>query len=170
MKWMPLTVTSVWFGQVLQKARTLSLFKRAFALYREEELGYVKEALELPTLSETVAALMGGTVKLLNKPGNPKGCLTVQGAIATGTGAEPARDLLIEYRRKGETALKQRFEEARRKGELDASVDSGDFARYISMLMTGLAVQAASGASKAELKRESEMALKLLGYEYVRST
>ena len=141
-----------------------ALFERAFALYREQQLAYVPRAFQLPTLREVVTALLEGTVDLLNTSGNPRGCLTVQGAIAAGTSAEPVRDLLIDYRRKGEAALKQRIDKAQHAGELAPSVNTADYARYISMLMTGLAVQAANGATKAELLRESEMALHYLGY------
>lgn len=140
------------------------LFERAFALYREHQLAYVPRAFKLPTLREVVTALLHGTVDLLNTNGNPKGCLTLQGAIATGTSAEPIRDLLIEYRREGEAALKQRIDKAQRGGELDPSVNTADYARYVSMLMTGLAVQAANGATKTALMREAEMSLHYLGY------
>jgi hypothetical protein len=46
----------------------------------------------------------------------------------------------------------------------DKKINSSDFAHYLSMLMSGLGIQAANGATKTELKRYAEMALRFQGY------
>jgi hypothetical protein len=53
-----------------------------------------------------------------------------------------------------------RLQRARTEGDLPKDVDPGDFAKYIYTIWTGLAVQAASGASRSELSRVIELALK----------
>jgi AcrR family transcriptional regulator len=141
-----------------------TLFRRAIERYRTGPMTYIREALALPTLREVVPALLHGTVEFLGSSGNPRGCLSLQATLASGTDAEPARDAMIEWRKQGEAALKKRVQQARRDGDLDKKINRSDFAHYLSMLMSGLGIQAANGATKKELKRYAEMALRFLGY------
>jgi AcrR family transcriptional regulator len=141
-----------------------ALFRRIIDRYRMGPMVYVRKALELPTLREVVVALLNGTVDFLGTPGNPRGCLSLQGALACGTDAEAARDAMIEWRKQGEAALKRRVQQAQRDGDLDDSQNPSDFARYLSVLMSGLGVQAANGATRSEMKRYAEMALRFMGY------
>lgn len=138
------------------------LFKRAFVRYCHKHLTFFSTALALPAMSETVKALLEGTVGLVTKPGYPRGCLMVQGSMAT---AEPIRMFLSTYRRQGDDALRRRAEVAKKHGDLDSTLNPRDFARYLVTLTTGMAVQASNGAGKAELKRQADLALRLLGYE-----
>jgi AcrR family transcriptional regulator len=141
-----------------------SLFRLAIERYRNGPMTYVKEALALPTLRETVVALLNGSVDFLGTPGNPRGCLSLQGALASGTVAEPAKDAMIEWRKQGEAVIRKRVQQAQRDGDLDKAINPTDFAHYLSVLMSGIGVQAANGATKAEMKRYAEMALRFMGY------
>jgi AcrR family transcriptional regulator len=141
-----------------------TLFRRAIERYRTGPMTYIKEALALPTLGKVVTALLHGTVEFLGSSGHPRGCLSLQATLATGTDAEPARDAMIDWRKQGEAALKRRVQKAQREGDLEKKMNPSDFAHYLSMLMSGLGVQAANGATKTELKRYAEMALRFLGY------
>jgi AcrR family transcriptional regulator len=141
-----------------------SLFRRVIERYRMGPMAYVNEALTLPTLRETVTALLNGTVDFLGKPENPKGCLSLQVGLACGTDAEPARYAMIEWRKQGETALRNRVQRAQKDGDLDKRINPADFAHYLSLLIAGLGVQAANGATKAEMKRYAEMALRFMRY------
>ena len=141
-----------------------TLFRRAIDRYRRGPMPYIREALALPTLPEVVTALLHGTVEFLSSSSNPRGCLSLQATLASGTDAEPARDAMIEWRKQGEAVLKKRVQRAQRDGDLKKDINPSDFARYLSMLMSGLGVQAANGATKTELKRYAKMALRFLGY------
>jgi hypothetical protein len=57
--------------------------------------------------------------------------------------------------------IRQRLERAKDEGELPISVNPGDFARYVSTILEGMSVQAAGGASRDELLRVGEMAMRL---------
>jgi AcrR family transcriptional regulator len=143
------------------------LFKRAIVRYCDEHMTFFPAALALPALGETVRALLEGTIDLVSKPGSPRGCLTVQGAMAT---TESIRSSLRMYRKQGENVLKRRAERAKKEGDLDPTISPGDFARYLIMLTTGMSVQAANGASKAELKRQADLALRYFGYKPLRQS
>jgi hypothetical protein len=105
-----------------------------------------------------------GTVDFLSIAGNPRGCLSIQGALACGSDAQPIQHAMIEWRKQGEMAIRKRLEKGQREGDLKNDVTPADFARYLSMIMTGLGIQAANGATKPDLKRLAAMALGFMGY------
>ena len=141
-----------------------SLYKQAMARYREGPMTYIRRALEKPTLREVLESLLQGTVDFLSTPGNPKGCLSVQGALACGTTAEPVKEATIDWRRQGEAAIRKRLRRAQREGDWIGNLDAADLTRFISSIMAGIAVQAASGLSKSEMSRIAEIALRALAF------
>jgi hypothetical protein len=84
----------------------------------------------------------------------------VQGALACGETAESVRRELVARRVAGEVAVRQRFERARADGDLPAEADPADLARYVVTVLRGMAVQAAGGASREDLRRVAAMALR----------
>jgi AcrR family transcriptional regulator len=136
------------------------LFRKALDRYAEGPAGYVREALNEPTARAVAERLLGGSADLLTDSRHPRGCLMVQGALACGEAAESVRRELVARRLAGEAAVRQRFERARAEGDLPAAADPADLARYVVTVMRGMAVQAAGGASRAELQRVAEMALR----------
>ncbi|MGA8617583.1 MAG: helix-turn-helix domain-containing protein [Candidatus Sulfotelmatobacter sp.] len=139
-----------------------SIFQRAMERYRESRMTYIRQALAQPSLREVVAGLIHGTAEFLSTPGNPRGCLSIQGALACGTDAEPVKLAIIDWRKSGEAALKKRLQQAQTEGELPAEVQPADFARYVSSVIAGLGVQAANGATKAELRRVANISLRCI--------
>jgi AcrR family transcriptional regulator len=137
-----------------------ALFRLAIARYAEGPAAYAREALKQPTARAVVEALLRGALELLTDRSHPRGCLSVQGALACGSHAEPIKQAMIEWRRQGESDIQKRLHRARREGDLAKDVDPGDLARYISTMLTGLAVQAASGSTRAEMTRLVDMLLR----------
>lgn len=137
------------------------LFRRALDRYAEGPAAHVREALQEPTAHAVVERLLRGTIDLLTNPRNPRGCLMVQGALSCGEAADSVRRELISRRAAAEAAIRQRFERAISEGDLPADSDPADLARYVATITQGMAVQAASGASRKELQRVAEMALRI---------
>ena len=137
-----------------------ALFRKALDRYSERMTNYTAEALEEPTARAVAKRLLVGTADLLSCPGNPKGCLMVQGALACGEEADPIRKELISRRATGEAALRERFERAKADGDLPAGADPGDLARYLMALMHGMSVQAAGGANRAALQGVIDLSLR----------
>ncbi len=136
------------------------LFRRALDRYAEGPAAHVREALQEPTARAVVERLLGGTIDLLTNPRNPRGCLMVQGALSCGEAGDNIRRELISRRAAAEAAIRERFERAISEGDLPADSDPADLARYIATIIQGMAVQAAGGASRDELRRVAEMALR----------
>jgi AcrR family transcriptional regulator len=139
-----------------------SLYKLALAKYREGPMTYMRRALEKPALREVLESLLRGTVDFLSTPGNPKGCLSVQGALACGTAAEPVKEATIDWRQQGEAAIRKRFRRAQTEGDWIGEVSAADLTRFVSSVMAGIGVQAASGASKSEMNSVVDIALRVL--------
>ncbi len=84
----------------------------------------------------------------------------VQGALACGENAKPVRHELAARRAAGVAAIRRRFQRAIDEGDLSANADATVLARFVATVMHGLAVQAASGASRKELLRVKDMFLR----------
>ncbi len=135
------------------------LFRKALDRYVEGPAAFVRQALNEPTARAVAERLLGVTIDLVTDRRNPRGCLIVQGALACGETAESVRQEVAARRVAGEVAVRQRFERARADGDLPAETDAADLARYVVTVMRGMAVQAASGASREDLRRVAELAL-----------
>jgi AcrR family transcriptional regulator len=141
-----------------------ALFQCAVKRYMEMRAQCAGKALEEPTLEKVVRALFENTVGFLTTPGHPPTCMTLSGAVGCSVDATPARDMMTEIRKRNEVAMRERFLQARRSGELSKDVNVDDYTRYLSSILAGLSIQAANGSRKAELKRTAQMALRHLGY------
>lgn len=136
-----------------------ALFRKALNRYSEGPAAYVKEALTAPTARLAVEQLLHGAVELQTNRHTPAGCLMVQCALSCKDASEPIREAVAARRKAMETALRERFKRAIVEGDLPADAKAADLARYVVTLITGMAVQAASGASRAELRRMVDIAL-----------
>ena len=63
-------------------------------------------------------------------------------------------------RANGEQDLRKRFERAIAEGDLPPGSDAADLAAYISAILQGMAVQAAGGTTRAQLRKIAEMTLR----------
>ena len=137
-----------------------SLFQKALERYASGPAGYVARALEAPTARAVFEQVLDGAIDLVSDPKNPRGCLMVQGALACGKDADSVRKDLIARRGAGECALRQRFDRARAEGDLPPDADPADLARYVTTVLHGLSVQAASGVPRDALRRVADTALR----------
>jgi AcrR family transcriptional regulator len=137
-----------------------ALFRKAFERYERGPAGYTTKALKKPTARAVVEALLIGIVGLLTRPQNPGGCLMVQGALACGENGDRVRRDLASRRAAGVAAIRRRFQRAIDEGDLPPRADAQSLARFVATVMHGMAVQAASGASRKELLRVKDMFLR----------
>ena len=139
-----------------------TLFRQVAGRYAEEASALYEKAMAKPTLYEALSDLFSAIVEFLNRPGYPPGCLTVMGALATSSAAEPVQQLLLQMRTRGQLRLQERCEEARKAGELPKKTDVPGFARYLATVLWGLMVQGASGATKAQMQEIADVTLQHL--------
>lgn len=136
------------------------LFLRVLVRYSKGPAAYIREALNETTAAAVAERLLLGTADVLGNPKNPRGCLGVQGALACGKSSEAVQRELVSYRQAGEKIILDRLKRAQAEGDLPAEADPADLARYITTMIRGMAVDAASGASREELRRVARMAMR----------
>ena len=66
----------------------------------------------------------------------------------------------MSRRANGEENLRKRFARAISEGDLPRESNAADLARYISAIVQGMAVQAAGGVSREQLRKIAEMTLR----------
>lgn len=141
------------------------LFALAAKRYADIPAQYMVKAIEQPTLRGFILAAFDNTVEFLGSKEHPSSCFTLTAAISCGADTEPAKALMREMRLQNEAAIKARLLRARKAGEFPRDENVDDYTRYLSSLLSGLAIQAANGSTRAELKRTAELALRHLGVE-----
>lgn len=135
------------------------LFRKALDRYVDGPGGYFRSGLEKATAREAVEHILYESVEAVTDPKNP-GCLAVQGALCCGDAAETIKQELMARRSKSEDDLRLRFTRAVAEGDLPADADAGDLARYVSAILQGMAVQAAGGAPRGQLRKLADMAMR----------
>ncbi|MDX3380045.1 TetR/AcrR family transcriptional regulator [Streptomyces niveiscabiei] len=135
------------------------LFRKVIDRYFTSPGAYAAEALEAPTVREVVELLVLGAVELTTGPHAPRGCLSVNSVHACGPESEPIRQEVIARRMAGEAALRRRFEQA---ADLPAGADPQVLAHLVHTVTDGIAVQAASGHTRGQLRRVADLALRTL--------
>ena len=138
------------------------LFREAVARYGKGPGRYVRRALGQPTARKVAEALLQGAVALATDPGNPGGCLWVQGALVASAEGEPIRNEMIALRDGGVAQVRERLERALRDGDLPAGADVQALTLFLVSVMNGIAVQASSGRSRDALTRVVDVALNAL--------
>lgn len=137
------------------------LFRRALDRYTDHGPGRaVREALTEPTARAVVERLLRSVALALTVPGQPRGCLSVQGALTCGEASETIKQELCKRRSEAEGALRQRLERATSDGDLPSGCDPVQLARFVTTVVQGMSVQAAGGASRDDLLHVAEMAMR----------
>ena len=138
-----------------------ALFGRVVEHYLQFPVSYMAQALAEPTARRVAEQFLSGMIRLATHPDHPAGgCLLVRGALATGPTNDPIRQQLSAIRSQGEAAMRTRFERAIEEGDLPTSADAAQLARYLMTLNCGFSVQAAGGATHAQLEEIAQIALR----------
>lgn len=134
------------------------LFRKALERYVDVPSRYVTEALKATTAHEVAERLLEGAIVLNTDPRHP-GCLMVGNARPCGTEMDKVRQDVAARLLDGERAIAARFRKAKADGDLPPDCDAADLARYVRSVIYGIAVQAASGATRTQLRKVARVAL-----------
>jgi AcrR family transcriptional regulator len=135
------------------------LFRAVLERYDARRKGFMEKVLGAPDAFGVARNYLEGIAEFAadtNGGMNPPGCLLVQ----SGSCADQAiPEEVARHRAEKETALRERFARARDEGDLPKSADPATLARYLSAMANGICMQAASGATAAELQAIARIAL-----------
>ena len=136
------------------------LFRKALERYGEGPSSYERKALAKATARDVAAGLLRGAADVQTDPNTPAGCLATLGTTYCADDSSPVGKMLISSRLAGHAAIRKRFERARAEGDLPADADPEALTHYIGTVVCGMAVLAASGATREQLERVIELTMR----------
>ena len=136
------------------------LFRKALERYGEGPSSYEREALAHPTARDVAEGLLRGAADVQTDPNTPAGCLATLGTTYCADDSSPVGRMLIASRLAGHAAIRERLERSRAEGDLPADADPKALTHYIGAVVCGMAVLAASGATREELERVVQLAMR----------
>lgn len=137
-----------------------TLFRKAVERYVEGPASQVREALRETSARAVVQRLWNASIDLTTGSRNPRGCFLVQTALVCGEEADSLRREVAKQRASLEASVRERLHRAISEGDLPPSADPAELARYVVTVSHGMAVQAAGGTTRDELRRVAELALR----------
>ena len=135
------------------------LFDLVIKRYGEHRRAYMEDVLSQPTARLAARRFLHGAAEHDTAPGQPRGCLTVQGGLAASPDDRDAAEALARVRAANQEAIQRRFQQAIGDGDLPAGRDAAALARYVATVSQGISVQASGGASYEQLCEVAELAL-----------
>jgi AcrR family transcriptional regulator len=136
------------------------LFRKVLERYGEGPSSYERDALAQPTGREVAESLLRGAADVQTDPDTPAGCLAVLGSTYCAEDSSPIGKILIASRLAGHAAIRERFERAQSAGDLPTTADPQALTHYVGAVVCGMAVLAASGATRTELERVIELTMR----------
>lgn len=136
------------------------LFRKVLQHYRDTRLAYAEEAVNCPTARKVAETMLSRFAELYTDPAYPPGCLAVNCSLAGGAPDGAMGSELSALRDARRARLRKRFEQAQETGDLAADADPEALARFLMTVGWGMASDARSGASRAELLHTAEIALR----------
>ncbi len=138
------------------------LFKKVLETYVSERVGHAEAALNEPAAKAAVEQMLLRFADLYTDPAHPPGCLLVNNGLtlACAADAAPALAALAEGGNLRRQRLQARLSRARADGDLPAECDVDALTRFIMTVGWGLATAALQGATRHDLYRTVETALK----------
>jgi AcrR family transcriptional regulator len=136
------------------------LFRQALDRFFDGPSSYLRDALEEPTARAVAERLMGGVIDVATASCNPPGCFWVQGSLTCGDPGDPLPQEMAKRRSAAEANIRRRFKRAVTEGDLPRDADPAALARFVMSVNMGMSVQAATGATRRELLRVVETAMR----------
>ena len=136
------------------------LFRRALERYLSECPVFGAKVFAEKSARGVAERLLYGSADQQTDGSHPPGCLVTSGALLCSDEHLAVRQALADAREKAQEALQRRFEVAVVEGDLPAGADPASLARYLMTVVHGMAVMAASGASRGTLRDVAAFALR----------
>jgi len=136
-----------------------ALFLKALDRYDEETSSFIEPALEATTARELIKGLVYGACAFHADAQNPPGCLMVHGALIGGEASASVRRETNHRRNMLRDRIAKRLRRAQTAGDLPTNADPVALAGYVVTILRGIAVESASGAKPADLRRIADIAM-----------
>jgi AcrR family transcriptional regulator len=136
------------------------LFKEAVELYVSARRSEAERKMtSVTTVRDTIETMLRCAVAGSTEPGEPRGCLLVQGAIACSTSSEGVQEYLRSFRLEEQRAIGAHLKKGVSTGELPPGTNVQAMTQFYTTFARGIAVQARDGASVASLMSAVDCAM-----------
>ncbi|WP_338863218.1 TetR/AcrR family transcriptional regulator [Myxococcus stipitatus] len=137
------------------------LYRRVLEHYREGPGGNTGRALEEePTARGGFERVLREAARNFTRRKLPPGCMISTAVLRCAQAHRPVADLVSSLRQATVASFRERLARAVREGELPEGTDTGALARYFGALLQGMSVQAADGATEADLLALAAVAMR----------
>lgn len=136
------------------------LFRKAIDRYLSSASAFMFESIKQPTAYKVAEKLLTTTTDALTKKSHPPGCMLTQSALTSSQESEHVKQELASYRQAYESALEQRFAQAKAERDLPEDADPKALAKLLATVHQGMSVQASAGASRKDLLEVVHLVLK----------
>jgi AcrR family transcriptional regulator len=126
------------------------LFREVIGRYHAGHAAFAELACREPTAKAVAERLLYGYADLQTDPSHAPGCLAINSALPC-TDGDGLRNWLADSRESLRNSLNERFARAVREGDLAPGSDPASLARLVVVIAWGMAVEAQSGATRAQL-------------------
>lgn len=136
------------------------LFREAVALYRATEGGRIWGCMTTaPSARAAIETMLRESAEEFTRPGKPRGCLIVLGALHVDDGNEAVRRELRDHRAENMKMLLLRLKRGVAEGELPNGPDWRAIATFYITVQQGMSIQARDGASRNSLLTVADCAM-----------
>jgi AcrR family transcriptional regulator len=136
------------------------LFKEATDHYVATLRSVAERAMaDAVTTKAAIEATLRSAVVASTEPGEPRGCLLVQGAITCSASSESVQQHLHDLRKESYRAILKRLKVGVASGELPAGIDAPAMAQFYTTFAHGISIQARDGASRPALMAAVQCAM-----------
>lgn len=127
------------------------LFRLVLDRYIAKARAEIRLSMAEPTARDVVRNLLLSFVAAVTAHETARGCLLVQGALVTSNNGTHIRDDMRKEREATTSTIERRFELAASAGDNTLPGEPASMARLTSLVLAGIAAQAASGVSQSDL-------------------
>jgi AcrR family transcriptional regulator len=136
------------------------LFKEVVGRYvRTSGAAAIRGLTEQPTARAAIHAVLRDSVTGFTKPGQPRGCLLVVGAINSAHASGDIQECLRQFRGQTQRDIAQRIRQGVQEGDLPSGTNVSTLTSFYMSFLHGLSIQARDGASRASLLAAVECAM-----------
>jgi len=116
--------------------------------------------LSAPDVGQGIRRMLDGIIKRMSDPANPRGCLLTNTSLSFGTGSSRIDAHVSEKIATMETLLEQAITRARHEGQIPASANPKQLARFYSAVAQSLGVMHKASGDAAALRDIAAVAMR----------
>ncbi|MFF3786839.1 TetR/AcrR family transcriptional regulator [Streptomyces sp. NPDC001933] len=136
-----------------------TLFQKVVERYMAGPGAYMRAALDQRTAEALAHTFLHSAVEAVVGDHTPHGCLVTQSALAVNPRSATVQKYLTGLRENGVKSLADRLQSFSNADGLPPGSDPSALARLLVTVVQGLAIQAASGASREELRTVADQVM-----------